>query len=313
MENVFYKSILDNVDFPICVFDMSDNFIYSNSAYDNFSAENNINTIKSNFSDKYIIKHVVVAESEYQMFIFSNNQAHQDFVSTVSHELRTPLTSIRGFADTMLMAQDKLSNEQRNKFLQIIRNQADRLTRLVENLLEITNMSKKNNSIFKEIDIKTFLNPIILLFEKKYPKRNYKISIEQNTPKIRADEDKLEQILTNIIDNASKYSQDNSTVTIQAGFSNDNVQIKVIDEGVKIPANQLENIFNKFSRIDNPLTRKVEGSGLGLFITKTLTEQLNGNIKAENYENGNIFTLSLPAFSAEKQLGSKFSEVKNER
>ena len=91
------------------------------------------------------------------------------------------------------------------------------------------------------------------------------------------------------------------------------IEIKVIDEGVKIPQSHLEKIFNKFSRIDNPLTRKVEGSGLGLYITKALTEQMNGSIKAENYENGNIFTLTLPACSVEKQLEEKIKGVHNER
>ncbi|MCQ2957613.1 MAG: ATP-binding protein [Candidatus Gastranaerophilales bacterium] len=296
MNNDFFKNILENIDVPVCISDENENIIFENAL---FSNEKNVenNSIK--------IKEIDFDNKKYKLQIIENEQAHQDFISTVSHELRTPLTSIRGFADTMIMSSDKLSKEQQNKFLTIIRNQADRLTRLVENLLEISNMSKKLKLIFKEIDFETFIQPVITIFEKKYPEQNYQVSYDNNLPKIWADSDILEQIMTNLIDNASKYSHQNSTIKINANFYNNEIQIKVIDEADKIPENQLENIFKKFSRIDTPLTRKTEGSGLGLFITKSLTEKMNGKIKAENYENGNIFTLSLPLTNIETQLNSK--------
>ncbi|MCR4881070.1 MAG: hypothetical protein K6A44_03865 [bacterium] len=303
MNDNLYKSILDNIPYPVAIQELTGDILYQNSAYSNSDAAN----IQKKEIELGRAKYILLTKENDQ------NQSHQDFVSTVSHELRTPLTSIRGFADTMLMSQDKLSKEQTNKFLQIIRNQSDRLTRLVENLLEVSNISKKENLVFKEIVFEKFLAPLILMFERKYPNRNYETFFTRNIPNVWADADHLEQIMTNLIDNASKYSQDGSTVTIKTAYKNGNIEIKVIDEGVIIPSTHLDKIFNKFSRIDNPLTRKVEGSGLGLYITKALVEQMNGTIKAENYENGNIFTLTLPACSVEGQLEAKLKGDTNER
>jgi len=246
-------------------------------------------------------------KGEKYLFYFENSlaQSQQDFISTVSHELRTPLTSIRGFADTMLMAQDKLSKEQATKFLTIIRNQADRLTRLVSSLLTVSTIDKKQSFVLKGIDFNSFIQPVITIFEKKYFNKRYELIIPNNLPQIYADSDILEQIMTNLLDNASKYSNENSIITVKALFSDNKIQIQVIDEGIIIPADKLDKIFDKFSRIDNPLTRKTEGSGLGLFITKSLVEKLGGSIKAENYEKGNIFTLFLKPVSIEQQILSK--------
>ena len=302
MNNDFFKCILDTLSYPVEIQDLTGNLVYKNSACENV----NISQFEKTEIEIEGIKYNLLTVPGLQ------NQAHQDFVSTVSHELRTPLTSIRGFADTMLMSQDKLSKEQTNKFLNIIRNQSDRLSRLVENLLEVSNISKKDKLVFKEIDFKKFLSPIILMFERKYPNRNYETFFTDNLPNIWADSDYLEQIMTNLIDNASKYSEDGSTVSIKAAYKNGNIEIRVIDEAVLIPAAQLEKIFNKFSRIDNPLTRKVEGSGLGPYITKALTEKMGGSIKAENYEKGNIFTLTLQAGNVEKQLETKIKGNNNE-
>ena len=309
-DNEFYKKILENISFPLCVCDEDGNIIFANNAFNikcDISQIHNAKDITEKFSAQIYPQIIDIEGKKLTILAFGNpeNQSHQDFISTVSHELRTPLTSIRGFADTMLMSSDKLSKEQTNKFLTIIKNQSDRLTRLVENLLEVSNISKKEKLIFKEINFESFISPMITIFERKYPLRNFETLIAPNLPAIWADSDLLEQIMTNLIDNAAKYSSDNSTVTIKASYQDDFIEIKVIDEAVKIPANQLDKIFNKFSRIDNPLTRKVEGSGLGLFITKSLTEKLNGKVFAQNYENGNIFTLILPVSSVEKQLGSK--------
>jgi len=293
----FWVKLFENIDIPISVIDADRNIVFQNKLYTlNSDANNNLKETDFEFDNK-----------KYTILTIENCQAHQDFISTVSHELRTPLTSIRGFADTMLMASDKLSKEQQNKFLSIIRNQADRLTRIVENLLEISNLSKKNKFIFKKINFANFISPLITIFEKKYPKQKYAVNIENNLPDIWADSDILEQIMTNLIDNASKYSPDNSSIKINAIFYDNKILIKIIDEAVKIPEDKFEDIFKKFSRIDNPLTRKTEGSGLGLFITKSLVEKMNGNIVVANYDNGNVFTLTLLPANIESQINEKMS------
>lgn len=290
--------ILKNLDLPVALVDKDNNLVYKNTEETDYSS----------FSKK----NIQVNDNEYLLLTKNDtNKTQEEFINTVSHELRTPLTSIRGFADTMLSSSDMLTKEQQNKFLSIIKNQADRLTRLVENLLEVSNITRKSTPILKEINFKNFISPIITIFERKYPNARFETIISDNLPEIWADSDILEQIMTNLIDNAAKYSHEKAKVLIKAELLDNDISIKVIDEAVKIPVNQLENIFNKFSRIDNPLTRKVEGSGLGLYITKTLVEKLKGIIKAENYENGNIFTVILPASSVETQLGSKIVGDKN--
>ncbi len=240
------------------------------------------------------------------------NQAHIDFVSTVSHELRTPLTSIKGFADTLLTAGNNLSEEQRTRFISIIKSQIDRLTRLVENLLTVSKLeAKRSRTIYKAVDIKTLANSVLCSIQHKTKKHKIEVDILPNLPPVWADADKLEQVMMNLIDNAVKYSNPGTTVNISAKFlENDieKIEIKVKDEGFGIPKKFLPKIFTKFSRIDNPLTRQVQGTGLGLYITKSLVESMKGNIKAESNEIGSTFTIILPAVSPETHTQQRFQE-----
>lgn len=240
------------------------------------------------------------------------SQAHSDFISTVSHELRTPLTSIKGFIDTLVTAGDRLDKSQKDRFLLIIKTQIERLSRLVENLLAVSKLeSQKDRTILKEVRLQKFIEDVVVTIKQKAADHQFEINVASNMPLIWTDSDKLEQILINLLDNAVKYSYPNTTVTIEAGFSSDKrdfAQIKVKDQGVGIPAQSLKNIFTKFSRIDNPLTRNVQGSGLGLYITKNLVEGLGGDIFAESSESGTIFTVMLPLASAERHISDKFYE-----
>jgi len=238
------------------------------------------------------------------------NQAHIDFVSTVSHELRTPLTSIKGFADTLLTAGEQLNKEQQTRFISIIKSQVDRLTRLVENLLTVSKLeSKKDKSIYKAIELKKFVESIVYSIQPKAKEHNIEMEVMPNLPPIWADSDKLEQVLTNIIDNAIKYSNKGSTVRIEIFFSHegsDLIQIKVKDQGVGIPEEHLSKIFTKFSRIDNPLTRHVQGTGLGLYITKSIVENMGGKISVSSNSDGSIFTVTFPVATHEKPAQMKF-------
>jgi PAS domain S-box-containing protein len=256
------------------------------------------------FQDYYISTITPLSELSFL------NQAHIDFVSTVSHELRTPLTSIKGFADTLLTAGDKLDKEQQSRFISIIKSQIDRLTRLVENLLTVTKLeSKKDRSIYKAVNFKEFTKEILYKTAPKTADHIIKTEIIPELPKIWVDSDKLEQIIINLLDNAMKYSDKGSTIIIKGGFLSDNpdfAEIKVQDQGIGIPKEHLSKIFTKFSRIDNPLTRNVQGTGLGLYITKTLVESMGGKIWADSDVNGSTFTLLLPVATPEKQTGQKF-------
>lgn len=235
----------------------------------------------------------------------SVQQAQTEFVSTVSHELRTPLTSIKGFADTILRAGDRLELGQQRRYVGIIKDQADRLTRLVEDLLAVSRLeSKRLQLTIRAID----LNEAVLRVQRNLvdKARNHKIiiTIPPGLPPLWADADRLEQILTNLIDNAIKYSPPKTTVTFSArdiGGTPEMVEFSVTDQGVGIPQEHLPEIFTKFSRLDNPLVRQTEGTGLGLYITRSLVLALGGQIKVTSSSQGTTFTVQVPAASLEEQ------------
>jgi signal transduction histidine kinase len=220
---------------------------------------------------------------------------YEDFISTVSHELRTPLTSIRGFSQTMLESWDKLDDVNKKKFLKIIEEQSNRLINLVENMLFTA-----TNIILKDVPLKPVVETVVSVLKNQYPARNFKIDISEKLPAVLADKDKLQQVLTNLIENAAKYSDDD--ITISAAQSEDFISIKIIDTGVGIEKCDYGKIFQKFSRIDNPLTRKTEGSGLGLYITKNIVEQMGGNVGVNCNNNMTTFEVKLPVSSLEGRL-----------
>ena len=227
---------------------------------------------------------------------------YEDFISTVSHELRTPLTSIRGFSQTMLASWDKLDDESKKRFLQIIVEQSNRLINLVENMLSVTKLhNTKDNLIFKEIQIKPIVEMIVSIVKSQYKDKSFKIDILSNIPAILVDKDKFQQIMTNLIENAAKYGDKNSMIEVKANYLSDSVYIDVINRGIEIPKEDYEKIFTKFSRIDNPLTRKVQGSGLGLYITKNLVEKMDGEIFVKSDNGLTTFTVKFPAANIERQ------------
>lgn len=238
-------------------------------------------------------------------------QAHLDFISTVSHELRTPLTSIRGFADTLLTSYDKLSPEQRDKFLHIIKDQSNRLIKLVENLLTVSKMqSNKELMVYKSVDAAAVAESCVQIVKLQYKTHKYICNYAKNLPKILVDTDKFQQILINLIDNASKYSPEGSSVYIdvEQNYAENTLSVSVKDEGSGISEENINKIFKKFSRIDSPLTRKIQGNGLGLYITKTLVEKMNGKIIVKSSDKGSVFTVIFNAASPDDEVLKKIKE-----
>lgn len=241
-----------------------------------------------------------------------SEQNYEDFISTVSHELRTPLTSIRGFSQTMLASWDRLDDESKKKFLKIIEEQSNRLISLVENMLSVTKLqSSKESFIFKETNIEPIINSVVTVVKNQYASHQFNISINNNLPTILVDKDKFQQVMLNLIENAAKYSFDNSQIDISATCKDANiVSIKISDYGVGIDETDYENIFKKFSRIDNPLTRKVQGSGLGLYITKNIVDKMNGTISVKSEKTGEnkfltTFEVKFPVCDIETQAREK--------
>lgn len=233
----------------------------------------------------------------------------QDFISTVSHELRTPLTSIRGFAQTMLGSWDALDDESKKKFIQIIEQQSNRLINLVENMLSVNKLQSFNDKlVYKSANANSLIEPIVQLVKHQYPNHEFEMQFNKKIPPIFVDTDKFQQILTNLIENAAKYSNEGTKIIVKTDFccSQDYISIKVIDEGIGIKQEDFDKIFTKFARLDNPLTRKVQGSGLGLYITKVLVEKMNGRIEVQSSENGTTFQVYLPAENIENQALKPF-------
>ena len=143
----------------------------------------------------------------------------EDFISTISHELRTPLTSIRGFAQTMLTSWDKLDDENKKKFIQIIEQQSNRLINLVENMLSVNKLQSFNDKlIYKSVSANSFIEPVVQIVKQQYKTHEFQLEFNNNIPNILTDVDKFQQIMTNLIENAAKYSNENSKITIKTDF-----------------------------------------------------------------------------------------------
>ena len=238
-----------------------------------------------------------------------NNKSQQDFISTVSHELRTPLTSIKGFAQTMLSSWEALDDESKKQFLKIIEEQSNRLIKLVENVLAVSKVKNKENYVFTNTNPNSAIKNILPIIAQQYPNNKIITKFNDKLPEILIDKDKFQQIIMNLAENACKYSNPNTDITITTDFAENNfISIKVKDFGVEIKEEEKTKIFEKFSRIDNPLTRAVQGSGLGLYITKNLVEKMNGKIFVESKNGETTFEVLMPILDIENQARAKCSQ-----
>lgn len=225
-----------------------------------------------------------------------------EFISTVSHEMRTPLTSIRGFSQTLLASWDKIDDESKKKFIKIIEEQSNRLINLVENILSVSKLNSQNQ-VLKRVNINSSIKSILPLFYEQYKTHKFDFKQGHNLPYARLDEDKFQQVMTNLIDNACKYSPKDSTVKIITEAVQNDILIKVIDEGVGIKKEDYDKLFKKFSRLENHLTSKTQGNGLGLYITKEIVEKMSGTISFESeFGKGTTFELRFPFFEEEEVL-----------
>ena len=231
------------------------------------------------------------------------SEQSEDFISTVSHELRTPLTSIRGFAQTMLASWDQLDDESKKHFLKIIEEQSNRLINLVENILSV---NKLYNLIIKSVNVNNVIEMTAQIVQHQYKSSKIILNLNKKIPNILADNEKFQQIMTNLIENAAKYSDEGSEITVKSDFAPDDfIKIDVINVGEEIKNTDYDKIFEKFSRIDNPLTRKVQGSGLGLYIAKTLISLQHGQIFVNSKNHKTEFSILMPIDNIEKQAREK--------
>ncbi len=238
------------------------------------------------------------------------NKIKDEFISTLSHEIRTPLTSIKGFSKTILDNWDALDEASKKKFLNIIKEQSDRLINLVENVLNVAKAEDEVEIVLKEINLPALINNVIEIIKINYKNKNFKIKTGKIQNSI-ADKDKLEQVILNIVENACKYSGTGfDDIEIKIETKCDYNVISVKNYGSNIAKGEIDKVFEKFYRIDNYLTSSAQGSGLGLYIAKNLTEKMNGKIEINSSveENFTEFLIYIPVFDFET-MAKKIKET----
>lgn len=227
-----------------------------------------------------------------------------DFVSTVSHEFRSPLTSIRQLAE-MLQSGRVLSDERRKRYYDVILEQSERLSLMVGNILDLARIDEQRfNLEYEQVDMKQLLNSIVVRARQQGGEEEIPIglNIDDNLPPVFVDPGAITHIMTNLIDNAIKYSSERPKVTIAAHADHHNIVITVEDQGVGIPKGETEKVFERFYRTGDEFTRKVKGSGLGLALVRELVYAHGGTIKLSSEPHkGSTFTIRLPLASDKEE------------
>ena len=212
------------------------------------------------------------------------NEFRSNLIDTVSHELRTPLTSIQGYTSRLLRQDIKIDEETKQKSLRIIKEQSERLKRLIEDLLtipDIEGMGLRTN--VESVWLPEVMETAKLLVKNK-DNKEIVINIPENFPNVSGDKNRLEQVFVNLIENAVKYAYPDTKIVVDGVVEGDIAKIFVKNDCDVIPPKKLNTLFEKFMRLDDNTTRTTRGTGLGLFIVKGLVEAMQGDIKLTSDE-----------------------------
>jgi len=236
-----------------------------------------------------------------------------EFVSVASHELRTPLSAIKNAIQLVLQGKTGAINENQSKFLSMADRNINRLTNILNDLLNLSRIeSGKIKMDFEDVELKAIIESTACSLRPQADGKSVRIEVEEpgNLPLVYADQEKAEQILTNLIGNAIKFTPEGGRILITAKLihrdegekQSDRIAISVKDTGIGIPPEQLEAIFEKFFQVEDSLHRSAGGTGLGLAITKGLVEAHQGKIWAESeVGKGSTFTFTLPVSEGERR------------
>ncbi|MBD3267608.1 PAS domain-containing protein [bacterium] len=222
-----------------------------------------------------------------------------DLISIVSHELRSPLTSIKGYVDLMIGGDLGDIPESMKSYLQIVSVNANRLSALIDDMLDLSRIeSGKLNMSFGKVDVKYLCDYVFLTMKPQAQQKS--IAFSQQVPQglaVSGDVDRLQQVVTNLVSNAIKYTMPEGTVTIEAERGHGTVRIAVRDDGVGIREEDQKKLFQKFFRVKDDNTRNIGGTGLGLCIAKSIVEAHNGIIEVVSQKGkGSCFTMELPEY-----------------
>lgn len=225
-----------------------------------------------------------------------------ELVSTVSHELRSPLTSVRGFTKTLLAKWGRFSDDQKQQMLRTVNEDADRVTRLLGELLDVSRIDAGELRLRRQmVDAARTVDRVLARFRLVDEQRSLISLVPADLPRLYADPDKVEQVFTNLVENAVHHGE--GEVTVSAEVADDAVTFTITDQGPGIPATQLAYVFAKFARQSG---ERRAGTGLGLYITKGIVEAHGGRIWAEGRNGGGArFLFTVPRGGLELVLGAK--------
>lgn len=214
-----------------------------------------------------------------------------DFVNNFSHELKTPIVSIKGFAEEL--KRKDLTEEERQKYLEIIVNESNRLTELSTNILNLSKIEKQEIVTNKrKVNIGEQIRKVILMEMKKIEQKELHLELDIKDYYALVNEDLMEQVWINLIENAIRYSKENGTISIQISKNNEEIVVKIKDNGIGIAQEHLPHIFDKFYKVDHFVTSR--GNGLGLTLTKKIIDLHKGRIEVTSkIGKGTEFTVLL--------------------
>ena len=228
----------------------------------------------------------------------NSEKMRRDFVANVSHELRTPITSIRSYAETLEEAEGSLPKEMEQHFLQVIVTESDRMTKIVQDLLTLSRFDAGSYTFeFQNFSFEKSIRDVYSAQRLEAQRRHHEFSLEfkDRMPDIRGDRLRIEQVLTNMVSNAIKYTHDGGRISMTAGVRDGNVWCSVKDNGVGIPEEDLSRVFERFYRVDKARSRESGGTGLGLSIAYEIVDRHDGTIEAKSRKGrGTVFTVTLP-------------------
>ena len=221
-----------------------------------------------------------------------------EIVSTVSHELRSPLTSVKGYTSLMLNRWDRLGDDQKKMMLEQVNHDADRVTRLITELLDISRLETGRLILRRQmVDLPRLAATVVEKVAMEYPELDARTEFPDGFPKVYADPDKIEQVLTNLVENACKYASPRG-LQIDGTVEGESVSVCVHDRGEGIPESDLPKVFTKFFRRS---VGRPTGSGLGLWISRGLVESHGGELQAESkVGQGSTFRFTLPLLDLDK-------------
>ena len=251
--------------------------------------------------------HAAIAIENARLFqqVQEANEAKTEFISFVSHELKQPMTSMRGYADLLIKGIGGQLSDQQQQFTQVIRNNVERMDRLVQDLLDVSRIESGRLRLEKDrIVPEDIVSEAVQAFEQEIVAKNQNLRVDMppSLPPVIGDRGRLIQVLTNMVSNANKYTPEGGTITVSADLwfdrGRDYVRWSVNDNGIGMKPEEMNRLFTKYFRASNAAVRSVQGTGLGLVITRSIVELHDGQVMVDSeYQKGSTFSFAIPIAS----------------